>query len=315
MSRLVNLPVKYPELGRIRLGLQEEGKKYPTALDRFRFTTKDEEYAKAVSTVYGGDITRWRGEYEVITESESLDVLLPVDPIFAAYEMWGSGGNQRRCNGEDCIVPVTDPEGGHLESVPCICIQHDLMPGDKDACSVTVRLKVVLPRIPGFGIWLMTTGSIYAAMELPAQVQLIESIRLQQNINIPCDLVLEHRKEKRTYEKFERDYHVPVLRVRESVQRLMAQVSAPEPHRSLAPAKPELPSGAAAAPTPASSPGGAAPEAGRVESGQPEPPAPARKRGSWKREEVEQLCTDNGLSTAGSVADMITRLRNNGVIE
>lgn len=235
--KIANLPVKYPEIGRIRLGIQEEGKRNPTALDRFRFTSADEMVIKAVASLYGGETRKWDKQFEVVSDSNSLDILLPADPIFAAYEKWGSGGNQRRCDGERCMVPVQSPDGGYIDEVDCLCDTEGKVPGeDRDACNITVRLKVVLPRVPGFGIWMMTTGSIYAAMELPAQVGLIESIRRGAGVNIPCDLVLEYREEKRTYEKYARKYHVPVLRVRESVERLTASLAQPlGPSRSLAP--------------------------------------------------------------------------------
>jgi hypothetical protein len=235
MSRILGLKNKYPEIGRIRAGKKSEGGKQPMeALETWRFTSKDENAIKAIAGTYGGSPHPWTdrdGEWEVFSQSDSLSVQLPGDALFVAFEKWGSGGNQRRCDGSDCTIPVQDDQGGHLEVVPCPCADSGLVPGEsKEACTVTVRLKVVLPEIPGIGIWMLTSGSIYAAMELPAQVDLLDALRQRSGILIPCELELQYREEKRAYERFKRKYRVPTLRVSGSIQSIMqlhAQANTP----------------------------------------------------------------------------------------
>jgi hypothetical protein len=276
MARIANLRAKYPELGRLRSGKKTDNPRRPMeALEQWRFTSSDETRIKAIASIYGGTPQPWKdhpGEFEVFSESDILDVQIPGDAIFTAYEMWGSGGNQRRCDGEMCTVPVTTPDGGHLDSVPCICDKDGLIPGeDKKACSVTVRLKVVLPRVPGIGVWMLTSGSIYAAMELPAQIDLIDSLRQRAGVLIPCRLELQYREEKRAYEKYARKYRVPTLHVDSSVQRIQDQILGMERAASIAPVRPaaELAPGrgaGGAAPAPSSAPPAPGPEEG---SGEP----------------------------------------------
>jgi hypothetical protein len=157
-----------------------------------------------------------------------------MDPLYCAYEKWGSGGKQRTCDGEFCTVPVEDPEGGHLDEADCVCAVEGWTPSNaKDvkagACVVTTRLKVVMPELPGAGIWLMTTGSIMAAMELPAQVSLLQAMA-QNNMIVPAVLAIEAREHKRTDEKFMRKYHVPTIRIRESLSALAAGRGGLLPH-------------------------------------------------------------------------------------
>jgi len=256
MARILGLQQKYPEIGRIRAGRKTQGGRQPMeALENWRFTSRYEDAINAIAGLYGGSPHPWddrEGEWEVFAQANSIEVQLPGDPLFVAYELWGSGGNLRRCDGETCVVPVQDPEGGHLDSVPCVCEERGVEPGeDKSACSVTVRLKVVMPSIPGIGIWMLTSGSIYAAMELPAVCDLLDGLRLRSGILIPCRLDLQYREEKRPYEKFTRKYHVPTLQVDGSITGITRAIQSIEDRQSIAPTAPGKPAPALAAPAPA----------------------------------------------------------------
>lgn len=64
MSPISNLAIqrRAVETGRIRLGRQlvsRNGKKYPSKLDAFRFTTPSRRVADAVAEYLGGDVRRW----------------------------------------------------------------------------------------------------------------------------------------------------------------------------------------------------------------------------------------------------------------
>jgi len=279
-------------------------------LDAWRFTSDREDAIRAVAEIYGGDPHPWSdrtGEWEVFTEADTLAVQLPADPLFAAYELWGSGGCQRRCDGERCVVPVQDPQGGHLDEVDCLCEQENKEPGDKDACGVTVRLKVVLPDVPGIGVWMLTSGSVYAAMELPGICDLIDGLRMRSGLLIPCHLELQYREEKRPYEKFKRQYHVPTLHVAGSINELMASVSDRMATPSIAPSgpggKPALPAGT-------SGPGGQ-PDSG---AGGGEPPGgPGRVSAAavcarYSQDDLIAMCGEADLPNTGTPREMAQRL-------
>lgn len=221
-----NLPSRYPEIGRIRLGEKEvtdEGKERPKKGTNLRFTSNDEVALKALASQHGGDVVAWeKGEqtYQLVTESPFVPVLLPPDPVDTTYERWGSGGCQRRCDGERVVVPVTNDEGGYLEERDCMCIAEGLIPGERGkACSVTVRVRLVLPDVPGIGMWLCTSHSIYAAMELPGQAALLEAMRSRGAL-IPAEFGIEQRREKKPWERYAREFIVPVLRIRASLAEL-----------------------------------------------------------------------------------------------
>lgn len=232
-----DLPSRYPEIGRVRLGEKETttvkgGRtiERPVKGETLRFTSNDRLPLEALSSQLGGEVSAWPdGEqaWQLTSESDSVAVYLPPDPIDTAYERWGAGGIQRRCDGERCLTPVADNEGGHMEESACLCISEGSRPGDRTdvkhrgACQVTVRLRLVLPDVPGLGVWICTSHSWYAALELPGQLGLLQSVSGAGLIL--AEFAIEARTEKKPWEKFERDYIVPVLRVRASLKQLAAR--------------------------------------------------------------------------------------------
>lgn len=228
--RIVSLPSRYPELGRIRLG-SKGPKGEPRKGKTLRFSSDDDVVLLALADQLGGEVKPWLDDkaeqaFHLTTESASVPVLLPPDPIDTTYEKWGSGGIAKRCDGEMCLQPFQSPDGGHMVESPCACIAAGLVPGDRDdqkkgACQVTVRLRLIIPSVPGLGAWLCTSHSIYAAMELPGQVELLQAMSGRGRL-VPADFAIEPRTEKKPWEKYKRDYIVPVLRVRASLAQLMS---------------------------------------------------------------------------------------------
>lgn len=223
-----NLPARYPELGRIRFG--DKGPKgEPRKGKTLRFSSNDDVTLKALASQHGGDVIPWEnGEqaWHLVTETVSIPVFLPADPIDTWYEKWGKGGIHRRCDGERCTRPVINEDGGFMEEVDCLCLSEGMTPGDREdvkqgACQVTVRLRVVIPDVPGIGIWMATSHSIYAALELPGQVALLDAMRDRGQL-VPAELAIDARTEKKPWEKFKREYIVPVIRVRSSLRQLQS---------------------------------------------------------------------------------------------
>ena len=314
---LKGIPKRHPELGRLRLGHKTKGGKTPMEpLPTWRATSPDQVSIEAFADLYGGEPQPWAdrpGEWEVFSTSSELEVGVPADPIFAAYERWGKGGVQRRCDGERCLVSVQDPEGGYMEEVPCVCENNEWVVGDKDdvakgACTLNFRLKVVLYRLPGIGIWMMTTGSVIAAGELPAQVELLRGFA-ERGIIVPAVLAIEHRKIKYAWEKFERNFKVPVLRVRESLERLAAGATVGQSSLGAGAGSPGLPPRSREIPsrTAESPPGTAALPA-------PAAPEPAKSaNGATNGELVERASALMNTLEGASVRKFIAWRRERGI--
>lgn len=209
MNTLVGIQRRFTEIGRIRMGEKREGrngKAFPAKLDTFRLTSGSLDAIKAVAERYGGTVERWEDEYQVVTDTNSLDVMLPpmhgsVGAYSLSYELWSGGGCQRRCDGER--EWITD--------APCLCD-----PEARD-CKPTLRVSFFLPDILGFGLWRLETKGYNAAAEMPGMLDLLAGMSAA---NRPIRAVL--RMEQRTSIKGgqTRHYAVPVIDLPYSVAQL-----------------------------------------------------------------------------------------------
>ena len=210
---IIDVQYRLRELGRIRLGSTEEYerngqmKKRPVKLERFRLTSASKPLVEACAEAYGGEVEPWEDQWEVVVEADSLPVALPPMPpdqvVSQWYELWSGGGCQRRCDGR------TET----LQMRPCLCPEDPQERSEAaskgDACKPTTRLRVILPEIPGVGVWRLETHGYYATGELPGVVHLM-SATLESGRSVPARLRLEQRERKVPGQPTKR-FAVPVL--------------------------------------------------------------------------------------------------------
>lgn len=177
-------------LGRIRTGVYATpaGKRgRPEKLDRFRFTSPDEALIRAVADEYGGEARPWspdkdpnRREFEVITDTDELDVLIlngqKIDPT---YEAWAAGRTcVRRCDG------VWDM----ISQAPCVCTGPDKPTDPQKLCKITTRVRVMLRRVAGVGSWMYESHGEYFATETGG---LMAELVARASVPVPSVLRLE----------------------------------------------------------------------------------------------------------------------------
>lgn len=190
-NTLLAIPQRVAELGRIRLG--EKGDKgQPVKLKTFRLTSGSKPTLEAAAALYGGKVQAWQGApdegmWQLTTAVAELDILIPraIRNISQAFEMWKGGTNERRCD----MTTAQTPAG----AVPCICAAKGLDGPDRE-CEVVTRISVILPRVPGMGVWRLDTGGWYAATTLPATVQLLTS--MYQGAFVPAVLRAEQKSKR-----------------------------------------------------------------------------------------------------------------------
>lgn len=208
---VLDLQRRGQQIGRIRIGQQvrtSSGKMRPARLDTFRFTTGSRASADAIAALYGGQVRDWgAGEYEVITGQSAIGVTVPPrDQIVSQwYEMWTAGGCQRRCDsqheqisGGACLCPAAE-ERSRLASL-----------NPPQACKLVTRISVMLPDLPGLGVWRLDTGSYYAAVEIGDSGELMQMAR-ERGVFLPAVLRIEQRQ--RVADGQTKKFPVPVLEV------------------------------------------------------------------------------------------------------
>lgn len=197
MSPIIDLQRRLVEVGRIRMGAKDE-RGFPKKLGTWRCTSRDKDRLLAIAQMHGGDVRPWaerEGEFEVITETDELAImLLPGQTLSQWHELWSGGGCQRRCDGEREI----------LSDQPCLC---DVEPGERK-CKPTTRLSVMLPDIPGLGCWRLESHGYYAAVELAATSHMLEQATVRGQL-LPARLRIDQRRQVRDGKTTR--YAVPVI--------------------------------------------------------------------------------------------------------
>lgn len=196
-------------------GKNQDGsnKTRPAALETWRITSDDKALLEKIASMYGGEVKPWEGnpgKFDLITESSEIGVILEpgVTEIERAYEFWQGGGCQRRCQGGDGsdVCEVTDPQTGLKSKKPCFCEQLE----DKNQCKPVSRVAMRLAGVPTFGPFNYSSTGIFAAMELPSQIEI-----MMQNFpnGALCMLAIQPR-ELKVPGKPTKQFKVAVIRYR-----------------------------------------------------------------------------------------------------
>lgn len=187
--RILDLQRRLREVGRIRIGEQvatSNGKSRPSKLTVFRLTSRDETVIRAAAERFGGNVEPWDApdgpQWQVKTTATEMPAVVPPgDMAFSqAYEQWTAGGCRVRCDGH----------WDHQGDKACHC-----NPEARD-CAIHTRLSVMLPDLPGLGVWRLDTSGYYAAVELGGVVDLAAGYA-ERGQMLPARLRLEQRSVKR----------------------------------------------------------------------------------------------------------------------
>lgn len=219
-----NIGRRLPTLGRLRMGVKtrsKNGTEIPTSIETWRLTSHDEQALEQVAAIYGGQVKPWNepkadpGQYELVTKSNELRVVLPPDPLGNSpqYERWSGGGIDRRCDGVTCARIVKGQDGAEQVEVPCLCVAEEAM-----ACDPYTRLNVMIPEVQFGGVWMLATKGWDAAQELPGMVTLLEQMQ-GRGLTVGV-LRLTHRRKIVAGQT--RNFPVPVLALEQSLDALAA---------------------------------------------------------------------------------------------
>ncbi len=155
---------RLPRLGTIKLGIKKEGQKgpYPVAVDYFVCPPE-------VQAVYGDKPT----ELDVMLPDDNYELVAP--QYYKCYSY--SQGLICRGDGKTCRRKV-DTENGDFANrdtkewamADAVCNpEHCPMIGDKQ-CKKVMSLQLLLPEVPGLGVYQLNTGSFYSIVNINSQL-------------------------------------------------------------------------------------------------------------------------------------------------
>lgn len=207
---------RLPRLGKIRLGVKEEssrtGNPYPRAVDYF-------VCPEPVQKIYG-------------PQPRQLDVMFPLDDLEIVFPQWYASygqGTGLKCKGDGETAWRVGPDGSlvEVECAPDECEDYQ-----RQHCRRLGRLQVLLPRVPGVGVWEIATTSFHSIVNINSYLELVRGVAGRIAL-IPLTLYLEAREVQPEGKK--KVVHVMNLRFEGTMQELMRYRHAPKPTFLLAP--------------------------------------------------------------------------------
>lgn len=210
------------EVGRIRCGDQTHtGKgKAPRKLTSFRFTSDDPALLELTADRYGGQVEKWPDapggeQWQNYSTTDRIPVMIVPNlrPITQWMELWSGGGCQRRCDG------ITE----QISRKPCLCNAEG-----REQCKPTTRLSLILPDIPGLGVWRLESKGYWAAVELGGITELISRLVEATGEVVNGTLRLQQRQQKIPGQPT-RQFAVPTLDVAVTVPQLAARMAQERP--------------------------------------------------------------------------------------
>lgn len=195
---MLDIQRRNQQTGRIRAGYSEgtgktgkNGKEIrkPIKLDRFLLSSTNQRMIYAAADRFGGTPEPWEKQWRVITETSELRCSVPGSnaALKQDWEMWNGGVCVRRCNGQT----------EQLRQAPCLCPEdideRRALAKQGKACGAKTRINLILPDLPGLGVWRLDTSSWNATLEIGGIAELLAKAR-DTGVIVPAILRLEQRE-------------------------------------------------------------------------------------------------------------------------
>lgn len=225
------------QIGRLRIGEQvavikdgrDTGKTRPARRDTFRLTTGSRHLAEAAAGHFGSEAKPWNGQWDVDTKVSELPVMVPPrDAVISQhYEMWTAGGAARRCNsqfeqisGGPCLCPhAGDPDDAEEVARAALRRADMARKNPPQACHLITRVNVMVPDLPGLGVFRLDTSSYYAAVEIGDAARLMQAAR-DQGVFLSAVLRIDQRQ--RVANGQTKKYPVPVLEITSTFRQIVS---------------------------------------------------------------------------------------------
>lgn len=216
-------PMRLATIGNIRVGMQvpisnpkpNGPKMRPMSSETFILTSASQTVLEDAKRVYGGEISPFpggRGQYQLVTETQTLKAIMSMRPLNPAvedgdteslsqhFEVWEKGICLKRCDG--CTAKIPDGKNG-IRTVDCTCDP------DEPECKLVSRLNVMLSEIDAMGMWGLRTQSQFFDEEVNAFITALRSMRLETPF-VPVIATLTRRQ---TYGEDKKHFSVVTLTV------------------------------------------------------------------------------------------------------
>jgi hypothetical protein len=141
--------------------------------------------------------------------------------------MWTAGGCARRCDsqveqisGGPCLCPHAEDPSDAEEAARAALRRADMArKNPPQACHLITRVNVMIPDLPGLGVFRLDTSSYYAAVEIGDAAMLMQAAR-DQGVFLSAVLRIDQRQ--RVAGGQTKKYPVPVLEITSTFRQIVS---------------------------------------------------------------------------------------------
>lgn len=202
---------RIPREGKIRLGEKKKsasGKEYPVQLDYLKVP-------EAVQAIYGEQPK----EIDVMFASDDEEQIFP-----QYYKLYGSTG--LKCKGDGIMSAIM--KRGEIIEKKCTPEANECK-----GCKPMATLRMLLPKIPGFGIFEITTSSWNSIVNLNSCIDAIKLMTGGRISYVPLKLkYVEHNaiiQDIKSDKQFQKTVYVLSLSIDETIENFYKMYRLPEP--------------------------------------------------------------------------------------
>ncbi len=204
---------RLPRMGKIRLGIKKvssKGVEYPAEIDYFKIDPgtpakeENEKIAREFHKLYG-------------EKPKQINIMFPTsnpEEIFPQYyKRYGQStslqckgdGIEATCSAEEFAEGLDEVRKSDLGLPVVKCLGRECSYYKNKKCSESATLQILLPELPGAGVWQITTGSFYSITNINSCLEFIKSVAGRFHM-IP--LKLERRPQETQFEGQKRTHYI-----------------------------------------------------------------------------------------------------------
>ena len=182
---------RFPRIGKIRLGLKDKDRGFPVKTDYFVFDPDDDAVKQEFSDIYG-------------EKPKALDIMFAsedLDSVFPQYlKRYAFGSLICKGDGEKGIEKKYDENKKLIgeQSVKCEGCKYSKDTVGKNGkkiskkCKPLASLMILLPKVPGIGVYQLDTSSYHSIVNINAGIKLVKAL-YKRISGIPLKLLLSPR--------------------------------------------------------------------------------------------------------------------------
>lgn len=203
---------RLPRLGTIALGekkISKDGKEYPTEVDHF--------ILKPQTPIEGERERLLRTFNHLFGEKpKSIRIMLPVgdmDTVFAQWYMRYGASHGLKCRGDGETATCMQEEyttglevlGKEGDMFQVVCAGEDCIHYQSGECRRVATLQVLIPELPGAGVWQIRTGSRNSIINMNSCMDYILAMAGRFHM---LPLTLERREQEITHDGKKRKHYI-----------------------------------------------------------------------------------------------------------